>query len=239
MTVEKSSPENTGLTFFGQVSASISHEIKNVLAVINENAGLLEDLVLMAEKGASPDVERLGRLAETVGRQVRRADGILKMMNRFAHSADLAQEPVDLYETAVFVTDLCGRMISMGHQTVTVVPPVEPVNVGTHRFYLQHLLWTCIQAMMKAGRPGGDIEICFEKTANGAMVKFCADPPPDNGALENIFSQDARSMMGYLGAQPVAGGAPGEIRVVLPADIRRRRPGGHEADNRHTGGVKV
>ena len=32
-----------GFQFFGKMSASISHEIKNALAIINENAGLLED----------------------------------------------------------------------------------------------------------------------------------------------------------------------------------------------------
>ena len=183
MTFEKSSPENTGLAFFGQVSASISHEIKNVLAVINENAGLLEDLVLMAEKGAPPDIERLGRLAETVGRQVRRADGILKMMNRFAHSADHAVEQVDLFETATFVTDLCGRMIGMGRLAVTTMAPVEPVRVFTHRFYLQHLLWACIEAMIQAGRRGGEIRISFEKTAKGATVRFCSDPEPEKWVI--------------------------------------------------------
>ena len=42
----------SGLQFFGKMTASISHEIKNVLAIINENAGLLEDLALMADRGA-------------------------------------------------------------------------------------------------------------------------------------------------------------------------------------------
>ena len=49
-------PENTsemGLQFFGRMSASISHEIKNVLAIINENAGLLEDFSLMADRGGA------------------------------------------------------------------------------------------------------------------------------------------------------------------------------------------
>ena len=35
-----------GIQFFGKMAASISHEIKNVLAIINENAGLLEDICL-------------------------------------------------------------------------------------------------------------------------------------------------------------------------------------------------
>jgi len=49
----------TGLQFFGKMTASISHEIKNVLAIINENAGLLEDLALMADGGAEIEPQRL------------------------------------------------------------------------------------------------------------------------------------------------------------------------------------
>ncbi len=44
-----------GLQCFGSISASISHELKNALAIINENAGLLEDLSFMAEKGLPLD----------------------------------------------------------------------------------------------------------------------------------------------------------------------------------------
>ncbi len=49
-----SHPERTqldGLRFFGMINASISHEIKNVLAIISESAGLMEDLLLLAQKG--------------------------------------------------------------------------------------------------------------------------------------------------------------------------------------------
>ncbi len=84
-------PENTsemGLQFFGRMSASISHEIKNVLAIINENAGLLEDFSLMADRGVPIDPGRLKTMAEKVKRQISRADGIIKNMNRLAHSID-------------------------------------------------------------------------------------------------------------------------------------------------------
>ena len=40
----KETTEYEGLRFFGKVNASISHEIRNALAVINENAGLIKDL---------------------------------------------------------------------------------------------------------------------------------------------------------------------------------------------------
>ena len=55
-----------GLSFFGAMTASISHEIKNRMAVINEQAGLLEDLVLMSKKGKALEAERLLQLAGKV-----------------------------------------------------------------------------------------------------------------------------------------------------------------------------
>ena len=234
MAFERLDSEMTGLMFFGQVSASISHEIKNVLSIINENAGLLEDFVLMSEKGVPPDIERLGRLAETVGRQIRRADDIVKMMNHFAHSADHPVEKVDLYETAGFVTDLCGRMISMGRGAVTVDPPVEPVNIYTHRFYLQAMLWMCIESIMKASGPGVQIRIGCEKSARGARMRFCVDPLQENGLLENLFSGRARSVQGYLQAQAVPDSPPGEILLALPEHIRSGMSAG-KADDRIVG----
>jgi hypothetical protein len=44
------------------MTASISHEIKNVMAIINESAGLLEDYSLMAEKGMPIDPDNASRL---------------------------------------------------------------------------------------------------------------------------------------------------------------------------------
>ena len=56
----------TGLRFFGTMSAANAHEIKNALAVINENAGLLEDLVAMVPKGIPLDPERLAALRQAL-----------------------------------------------------------------------------------------------------------------------------------------------------------------------------
>ena len=51
-----------GLKFFGKMSATISHEINNALAIINENAGLLQDFTLMAGKRVPIDLDRLHTL---------------------------------------------------------------------------------------------------------------------------------------------------------------------------------
>ena len=89
----------TGLQFFGKMSASISHEMKNVMAIINENAGLLEDLTVMAEKGMPIDPQRLRTQASRIMKQIRRGDDIIKGMNRFAHSVDEPWRQVELNDT--------------------------------------------------------------------------------------------------------------------------------------------
>ena len=76
------------LHYFGMVSASVSHELKNVLAILNENAGLLQDFAAMAEQGLPLDPDRIRRLAATMLGQIDRGDAIINRMNRFAHSAD-------------------------------------------------------------------------------------------------------------------------------------------------------
>lgn len=45
---------------------TVSHELKNVLAIVNENAGLLDDLLLLAAKGKPLNPERLQRLAVNI-----------------------------------------------------------------------------------------------------------------------------------------------------------------------------
>ena len=50
--MEKHSATHTlDLQFFGAVGAPISHEMKNVLAILNESAGLLGDFSRMAATG--------------------------------------------------------------------------------------------------------------------------------------------------------------------------------------------
>ncbi len=107
-----------GLRFFGMISASISHEIKNVLAIISESAGLMEDLLLLAQKGGRLDLEKFQAICAKVRRQTQRADGIIKNMNRFSHSVDQDLQRIDLNELIFLVTRI-DRSIG-GHAGVSL-----------------------------------------------------------------------------------------------------------------------
>lgn len=212
--------EHIGLAFFGRVSASISHEIKNTLAIINENAGLLEDLALLAQQGVPLSSERLQRLSNAIRKQVGRSDQIVKKMNRFAHSTDQAVQPVDLYQTLVFMTELCDRLTAMHQVTVTVAPPGKPVIVTTGLFHLEHLIWGCIDFMAGEAKAGDTVELSLQPTASGAELRLAGlgalkSPTPD------IFPADTAAVLQeVLQVTLDLDAEKGEIRIQIPQSIR-------------------
>jgi C4-dicarboxylate-specific signal transduction histidine kinase len=161
-----------GLRFFGKMTASISHEIKNVLAVINESAGLLDDLTLLAEKGVPLDPAKLKSQAGKIMKQIQRADGIVKLMNRFAHTVDETAKSVDLCDMAEFIAALSARFASMRGVTVEIRRPHKPLMVYTNPFLLDNVLWLCLDfAMDMAGR-GATLVLSLDEKEDRARVQW-------------------------------------------------------------------
>lgn len=137
--------QDVGLFFFGKMSASISHELKNVLAIINENAGLAEDLIAMAEKGRPLDVSRIKSLASKVKDQVKRGDEIVKTMNKFAHSADMPKASIIPTEFLDLVAALSRRLAAIKGFELEVFCDKGLREVVTNPFFLENLLWSFIE----------------------------------------------------------------------------------------------
>jgi len=162
----------TGLQFYGKTAASLSHEIKNALAIMNENAGLMEDFVAMSEGGAPIDPQRLKGLAGKVIKQIRRADGIVATMNRFAHSVDESVKDVDLHELVDFVATLSQRLAAMRGVTLKPERGHSPVTITTNPFFLQNLVSLCLDFAVGAASGGKTIGLAAEEAADGAVVRF-------------------------------------------------------------------
>jgi signal transduction histidine kinase len=161
-----------GLQFFGKMSASISHEIKNALAIINESAGLLDDLSLRAERGIPVEPERLKKQAGNILKQIRRADGIIQNMNKFAHSIDEPLKNVDIGEMVALVTGLSSRFATMKGITVETQPPASLLVVHSSPFFLENLLYLCLDFCMDNAGPGKTVSLSIGKTEAGAEIRF-------------------------------------------------------------------
>jgi len=211
-------PAENGLRFFCSISAAISHDLKNVLAIINENAGLLEDLALLADQGTAPNPQRLISIATKVKNQVDRGDNILKNMNRFAHSLDNTFMAVELNEVVELLLKLTEKLAAMREVAVEARYAPDPFQVKTAPFYLIHLLWACLDYALQAAGEDKVVEIAVDKTAAGAQIRF--------GRLENLADlaeggfpeQLGADLLDLVGAELLVNAAHRELVVALASN---------------------
>jgi C4-dicarboxylate-specific signal transduction histidine kinase len=190
----------TGLQFFGRISASISHEIKNVLAIVNENAGLLEDYSIMAEEGMPLDPARLKKMASTVMNQVSRADEITKNMNRLAHTIDDTIATVELNEIIELFMALTARFAAMRAVKVELRLPASPLRITTAPFYLMNLLWLCLEFSMSASGDEKRVELVVQETENGVRIRFRRLAGLSAALLETFPSDREKNLLALLAA---------------------------------------
>ena len=128
------------IRFFGDVSAAISHEINNRMAVINEKAGLLTDLSVMMAQGREIDVERFGVQSKRIVDQVRLAKETIRNLNRFAHSVDLEHTRIETAELIEFVVALYARKAASAEATLCLSESPESVTISSNPFFLEILI---------------------------------------------------------------------------------------------------
>lgn len=209
----------TGLEFFGRISASISHEIKNVLAIVNENAGLLEDFTLMADRGKPIDPARLKMMAEAVKKQVGRADGIIKNMNRLAHSIDQTITSVDLVQTIELTLALTARFAAMRGVRVDLQLPASPVTITTAPFFLMNLLCLCLDFSMSASGAEKRVELVTDETEKSVRIRFRRLAGLTEELMEAFPSDRETNLLAVLEADLTVEHASEEIALRLLKNI--------------------
>ncbi len=209
----------TGLAFFGKMTASISHEIKNVLAIINENAGLLEDIILMAERGTPVDPDRLKTQATRIKNQVRRADGIVKNMNKFAHSVDELLMSVDLVELAELLAALSGRLAYTRGVKLESSSVGSSVTITTNPFLLENLIWLCLDFAMGMAGSGKTVGLIPEKSEAGGRIRFTQLEALGEPQTEKFPGEAEKALLAALKAQITKDVKGGELVLTISKNI--------------------
>jgi C4-dicarboxylate-specific signal transduction histidine kinase len=159
-----------GLAFFCKMSACISHDIKNHLAIINEKAGLCGDLLFMAEqKGRPLDSEMIKELAQNIGQQVKRADEVVKNLNRLAHSVDEPCCSVDLDQMVALIVSISQRLVSAKGIRVKTNLPTSAVEVESSPFFLMYIIFYFIDKVMGASN-NGEMQISLEDVGDAGQI---------------------------------------------------------------------
>lgn len=140
------------LAFFGRVNASISHELKNIMAIISETAGLLTDLSEMAKKGSPIELDMLLESTHSIVEEIQRGFKTIRQMNRFSHSIDVPVCAIDLREILNLVSHLTGYLAFTGEICIHPVDGRVP-EVLTCPFILQTVIYESVVRIFREGGP--------------------------------------------------------------------------------------
>jgi signal transduction histidine kinase len=163
-------PEERGLAFFGAITASVTHELNNVVAVVNELAGLLDDLLYAAEEGRPIDSGKLRSLQEKLSRQVSRGEGLIKRLNRFAHTADKEILDYELIGLLNNLADLCRRFAVLKKTQLETDFPEEPIRLTGNPFKLQHAVYLSLRHAFDTSSKDDVISIRAEKSGSDINI---------------------------------------------------------------------
>lgn len=164
------------LEFFGKITASISHELNNVLSIINEYSGLLDDLVFASERGKPLDETKIQKIAQNISEQIKRQRDIIKLLNKFAHRVDTPITKFNLNELVNDITRLTQRFASLRKVNLVSSLPDDDITLTNNPFALQHIIFLLFDMALEVSNPNDNISIHFQNDESYVIIEIISPP---------------------------------------------------------------
>lgn len=181
--------EPNELAFFGKIAAGVTHEIKNVLAVINESNGLMADFLEMLKQAPFPHREKFERSIGRIEEQVRRGVEITASFNRFAHSTDSPCVHIDLNEIVTGTVSLSARFARLREVELRASVCDKPIMLFANAFRVRMALTRAIEAFSGCMGRGGSIMLSTESSLNSPSLCFRFEGDPGLEVLEQAVTE--------------------------------------------------
>jgi len=145
------------LASIGRLAAGVAHEINNPLAIINEKAGLVLDLV-----NVDPELknrERLAAAVDSILLSVQRCKKVTHRLLGFARHMDVTNETIDLESLLREVLGFLEKEAEYREITVKFDIDPELPTITSDRGQLQQVFLNILNNAVAAVAQGGTIEI--------------------------------------------------------------------------------
>ncbi len=222
---------NPEAAFMGRITASTTHEFRNILAIVKESAGLIEDLVEQCRQISPEQAERLLRTANRIDAQVGRGAELLSHLNRFAHCLDRSQSGVDLdqeVDQVVFlnldqevdqVVFLSQRLARQGRHRLEMIPGSEELTIMVDSLHFQMALFAAVEGCLEQVPDKGSITVRTTRTGTGSTIHFTGEAA-DSSALPSPTGAsgwiDMTALFEGLGASVDVGEDGYSFTITLP-----------------------
>jgi len=223
----------------GRMAAGVAHEINNPLAIINEKAGLFEDLI--GHSGDMPNREKFLAITNSITNSVERCSKVTRRLLGFAKRMENKVESIHLGDLLKEVVGFQSSEIKHRNLLINYNFPENVPTMESDRGQLQQVFLNIINNALAAIDNGGSINI----TITSADSQKVSVTVTDNGVgipeneLEDIFEpfystkgefgtglglSITNDIVQKLGGRIEVDSKPGEgtsFTVILPIVTRR------------------
>jgi len=159
------------IAFVGKITAGVTHEINNVLAIIKESSGLMEDLLSLSEGNSFPFSDKFSRSLSTVQEQINRGVELVKKLNQFAHTSDEPVAQADLNRLVEQIVFLSQRFARKKKIVMHFHPSEEAIFIITNPLLLQMILFESMACFWDSMPEGSRMHLNLLKEGKEALIK--------------------------------------------------------------------
>ncbi len=165
-------PADSPTSFLGSITASVTHELNNILSIISQTGGLLEDFLYGAKSGQELSVEELNQIAAKIAAQSERGISTIRRLNKFVHSADFPVAAFDVYETLENIGSLMQRIASLRKVTIKIESRSEKIEATGPVLEIQRTIFLAVKELLAVATKDDTISISAEKSDSGLLINM-------------------------------------------------------------------
>jgi C4-dicarboxylate-specific signal transduction histidine kinase len=188
--------------FMAAMTAGATHEVRNVLAIIKESAGLVDDLIQVYGTRGSLDPERVQRALERIGLQVKRGADLLTHLNRLAHTLDRDLSTVDMNQEVEQLLFLTQRFARQKGQQLEFRGAAGERLLVLNALRLQMALFGAMECCLEELPEGSTVRVGVHDEGEAVVAEFRGvgeGPDPEPASVWQGW-QKLEELAGSLGA---------------------------------------
>ena len=205
--------EDKQVAFFGKITAGITHEMKNVLAIIRESSGLMEDIMSISPEAVIKHQEKIQNSLARIKDQIKRGVELTDRLNKFAHSTDETIAKIDLQEAVEHLTTLAQRFARLKNVVLKTGPAEEADQssiIVTRPVQLQMALFAGLECCLNVMASGGEIIIRLRQNKENKTVQVvCEGDLPGKSEFAHKISKSEK----WTALQETATGLGGSAKL--------------------------
>ena len=200
------------ILFMGEILASVTHDMQNVMAIIKESGALADDILALNGRPRLKHGEKLTEALGNVQQQVLRGRELMLMLNGFAHAAEDYPERCDLCRFTKQICVLANRMVRMKECRLAVELHASPLPVSGSAFKVMQGAYLAVASVLAGCSKGDTLTVAAregEGASEGGRLRIASEVNAETPETAGL-----RMVMEYLGATCAAG--PGRLELIFP-----------------------